>query len=51
MNAASGDMDRGGDMRLGANSEGLSLDMLWVLDLMERGGVAMPDVGRDMVAS
>lgn len=51
MKAASGDTDKGGDIRLRAIVEGLSLDMLCVLDLIPRAGGTMPDEGRDMVNS
>lgn len=37
MKAASGDADKGGDMTLRAAVEGLSLEMLCVLDLEEPG--------------
>lgn len=37
MNAASGDADKGGDKTLMAAVEGLSLEMLCVLDLEEPG--------------
>jgi hypothetical protein len=51
MKAASGDTDNGGDINVWPMVDGLSEDMLWVLDLMCRGGEAMPDEGLDIVES
>jgi hypothetical protein len=51
MKAASGDTESGGDIKLWPMVDGLSEDMLCVLDLMCRGGEAIPDVGLDAVES
>ncbi len=51
MKAASGETVRGGDMRPWPMVEGLSLEMLWVLDRILWGGEATPEEGRDMPVS
>lgn len=51
MKAASGDTESGGDIKLWPIVDGLSLEMLCVLDRIFWGGDKMPDDDRDMACS